>query len=106
MNATIETLGATSVIGITTGVSMDQVGPKIGELLPDLMAAVGDAAAGPVIARWHCVDGQSAEAEMELAVPVSRAVESASGYTAAELPAGRAVIYWHVGPYEGLAATW
>ena len=112
MDVTIETLETTPVVGITASVRMDQIGPKIGELLPEVMAAAGDAVAGPVIASWHCVgdggdgDGKVPEAEMELAVPVSRVVAPTGRVAAAELPAGRAIVHWHVGPYEGLAATW
>jgi effector-binding domain-containing protein len=85
---------------------MQEIGERIGELMPSIMAVARDAVAGPVFARWHGWDVETGEGDMELGVPVSRAVEGAGDVAAAELPSGRAVVYWHHGSYEGLAASW
>ena len=106
MDATIEELAAVPVVSTTKRVRMDEIGERIGEMIPAIMQCAGPQIAGPVLARWRNFDAQSGVSDMEVAVPVRAPVATADPVVAAELPAGRAVVTWHVGPYDGLAATW
>jgi hypothetical protein len=114
MDATIEVIAAVPIVGITERVRMDEIGAKVDELLPELMAVAGPSIAGPVIARWRAFDAAAGEIDMELAAPVRTAVSLTGGsiggstgrVVASELPGGRAIVKWHVGSYDGLAATW
>ena len=106
MDATIETLEAVPVMGITEHVKMAEIGLRIGALMPEIMAVAGPAMAGPVVARYRSFDAETGESDMELAVPVRSAMEAQGRVTPAELPAARAAVIWHVGPYDTLVATW
>jgi hypothetical protein len=55
---------------------------------------------GPPFIRYLVVDGEGQPREFELGAPVTEPTESASGVTAAELPAGLYVTVLHVGPYS------
>ena len=106
MDATIETLEPVPVMGVTQRVRMDEIGLRIDEMMPDLMAAAGPSMAGPVLARYRNFDAHTGESDLELAVPVRAPMEARGGVLPSELPGGRAVIRWHVGPYDDLSATW
>jgi effector-binding domain-containing protein len=106
MDATIETLEATPVMGITEHVRMAEIGLRIGEMMPEIMAVAGPSMAGPVLARYSCFDAETGESDMQLAVPVSAPMEAQGRVAPSELPAGRAVTTWHVGPYDSLVETW
>ncbi len=104
MDATIETLDAQPILGIRVTVKMADIGLMISELMPELMVVVRDRAAGAPVARWHSWEAD--QGEMELAVPLAAAAEGEGRVAPAELPGGRAVVAWHIGSYESLAATW
>ena len=75
MEPTIETLESRIAVSTRCPVKMQEIGEKIGQLMPSIMAVAQDAVAGPVFARWHGWDVETGEGDMELGVPVSRAVE-------------------------------
>lgn len=102
----IETLDARPCVSTRETVQMQEIGNKVSELLPAVMAVARDAVAGPVYARWHGWDVASGQGDMELGVPVSRSVEPAGDVVPTELPAGRAVVHWHIGPYDDLVSSW
>jgi effector-binding domain-containing protein len=104
MEIEIRSLEPQRVMGIRTPVKLAEIGPTIGRLMPELAGAVGEAMAGPPLARWHAWEGEGGE--MELAVPVRGDVAETDRVRASELPGGRAVVHRHVGPYDGLHATW
>ena len=106
MEPQIETLDAKHCVGVRTPVRQQEIGERIGALLPAVMAVAGDAIAGPPFARWLEWDAAANSGLMELGVPVARPVAGRDDVAAGELSAGRAVVHWHVGPYDGLAKSW
>lgn len=106
MQPEIETLEARPCVGVTTQLRMQEIGDRIGELMPTVMAAAGGAVAGPPFARWHDWNPEEGTGVMELGVPVATPVEPEGDAAAGELPAGRAVVYWHVGSYDDLIHSW
>ena len=106
MDCTIETLVERPALGIRPSkrVGIQDIGPKIGELMPVLMAVAGPHVAGPPLSRWLTWEDDAGE--MELAVPVGQAVEGKGDVKPTTLPGGRAAVCVHVGPYERLKETW
>lgn len=104
MSFTIENIPSQPVVGIRSMTKMEEIGDRIGELMPELMAHVGDRMAGPPIARWHTWEDDAGE--MEVAVPVREPMEGTDRIQPSELPAGRAAVAMHVGPYDTLKDTW
>ena len=104
MDIAVETIGAVPVLGILEEVAAAAIGEAIGRLMPELMAAAGDRAAGPPLARWHA--WQDDRGTMELAVPVRGGAKGSGRVEKGTLPGGRAVVATHVGPYTGLADAW
>lgn len=104
MEPTIETLPERPALGIRRRVAISEIGDRIGELMPRLMAVAGPHCAGPVLARWHGWTGE--EGEMELAVPVRAPVDGQGEVQPSTLPGGRAAVWTHVGSYDGLKASW
>jgi len=102
----IETLEPRPCVGVTTQIQLREIGDRIGELMPVVMAAAGGAVAGPPYARWLAWDAEGGTGTMELGVPTAGPVSPEGDAAAGELPGGRAVVCWHVGPYDGLANTW
>ena len=104
MDATFETLAPRHVLGIRSFVLQSEIGQRIGEQLPELMAAAGDRAAGPPLCRWFGWEGD--RGEMELAVAVEGPVPGSGRVKPSRLPGGPALVVEHRGPYDGLADTW
>lgn len=74
-------------------------------LLPETMQHVlstGVAMDGPPLVRYH---DWSDPVDLEAGIPVASAIEPKGRVKATLLPAGDAVIAWHVGPYEKLGET-
>ena len=72
--------------------------------MPELGAYVGDRMAGAPLARYHTWEDDAGE--MEVAIPVKEPVEGTDRIQASELPAGRAAVAMHIGPYDNLKETW
>jgi effector-binding domain-containing protein len=89
-------------------VAGDQVGPRLGVLLPKAYAAAGDKAAGAPFAIWHCATGTPTGAmfDMEAGTPVSEPVEGNGEARASSLPGGKLLQVTHTGPYEGLTEAY
>ncbi len=104
MSFTIENITAQPVVGIRMHTKLEEIGDRIGELMPEIGAFVGDRMAGPPLARWHTWEDDAGE--MEVAVPVTEPIEGTGRIQASELPAGRAAVAMHVGPYDTVADTW
>lgn len=100
----VEHLEAQPALGIRVRTRIEEIGDRIGAVLPRLMEVAGEHAAGPVLARWHSWEGDTGE--MEVAVPVAPGAQGAGDVVLSQLPAGRAVVTWHVGSYDGLKDAW
>lgn len=74
------------------------------EALAEAVGAAGERMSGPPFVRYLSMDGD--EWEIAAGVPVSEAVEPAGRVEMDELPGGRAVSAWHVGPYDRMKTTY
>lgn len=73
----------------------------------DVMAAVvaqGLAVTGEPFAAYHGMPGETVD--VEAGMPVDGVLADADDIRSSTLPACRAAIAMHVGPFEGLADTW
>jgi effector-binding domain-containing protein len=68
------------------------------------LGAQGIKPASPPFARFH--GGKPGDWDMEAGVCVPAPIAGDGRVTAGELPEGRAVVAWHVGPFDGLPAAW
>lgn len=68
------------------------------------LAAHGIEPASPPFARFH--GGRPGDWDMEAGVGVPAPIAAAGRITAGVLPAVRASVRWHVGPYDQVPATW
>ena len=104
MNFTIENISSRPIVGIRAQTTMEEIGDNIRKLMPELGAFVGDRIAGPPLARWHSWEDNAGE--MEVAVPVREPMEGTDRIRPSELPAGRAAVAMHIGPFDTVADTW
>lgn len=104
MEPTFETLEERPALGIRTEVKVSEIGDRIGELVPRLMAVAGPHCAGCVLSRYHAWNEDGGT--MEVAVPVRSAVEGSGEVEASTLPGGRAAVFVHRGSYDGLKDAW
>jgi effector-binding domain-containing protein len=97
---------AQPVASIRVKCKSKDIGPTLGILLPEVMAhlnSIGAKVAGAPFSRYHAWEGD--EVDLEAGIPVQAKVAPKGRVGASELPAGKAVTVWHVGPYEGLGAA-
>ncbi len=59
---------------------------------------------GPPLAIYHEIAGE--ETDVEIGVPLARALEPSGRILAGELPAGEEAYSLHVGPYDGIVETY
>jgi len=74
--------------------------------LPEVMAhinAVGGKMAGAPYSRYHAITADSID--LEAGIPISKPIEERGRVKSGELPGGRTVTGWHIGPYEQLKAA-
>lgn len=73
------------------------------------VSAAGSGIAGPPFARYHRIEGAPGRFEVEAGFPVTQPVAPAGlpgDVLASDLPAGRAAVTVHVGPYEAMAPAY
>ena len=86
---------------------VDDVGRALGDILPALfghLASQGVKPTYPPFARFH--GGKPGDWDMEAGLGVPAPIADAGRVKASTLPAGRAAVAWHVGPYDGLPDAW
>jgi DNA-binding transcriptional MerR regulator len=83
----------------------DVLGPAFAELYAQL-GAQGVAAAGPAGSRYLSDDGDAAELEVELFVPVGRRPRPGGRVTAGELPGCLLAATVHEGGYDGIGSAY
>lgn len=104
MDIRIEEIDAQPVAGIRTHTLQTEIGDKVGALLGEIMPQVGPNMAGAPLAVYHTWEGDGGE--MEVAVPVQPGAKFEGRIEGHELPAGRAVVLTHIGPYDKLQESW
>jgi effector-binding domain-containing protein len=97
---------AQPVASIRMKVKAAEISSQLAVMLPEVMAhlnAVGAKMAGAPFSRYHTFDGD--EIDLEAGIPVLAAFEAKGRVKNGELPGGKVVTCWHVGPYEKLEAA-
>ncbi len=95
-----------AVASIRTKCTMSEMGPTIAALYPEVMAhlnATGVGITGTPFLRYHVVNGD--ELDVEAGMPVAKRIVEEGRVKNSELPGGKVVVAWHVGPYEKLPAA-
>lgn len=83
-----------------------EIGATLAVLLPEIGATLGAGGfkmAGPPFARYHTYS--DTEVDIEAGIPVSKPIAEKGRVKNSELPAGKAVTVWHIGPYDKLSAA-
>jgi AraC family transcriptional regulator len=96
---------AETVMAIRREMRADEVGQAMAECLPGVFAHVmkqGGAPARRPYMRYHRFGER---VDLECGIPVQVPLAEADGVRAGEIPAGRYARGWHMGPFEGLAAS-
>jgi effector-binding domain-containing protein len=86
---------------------VDDVGRVLGDILPAIfghLGALGITPTSPPFARFH--GGTAGDWDLEAGVGVPAPIAGSGRITASELPAVRAAVTWHVGPYDTLPDAW
>ena len=100
-------LEAQPIVGIRSTAPMSELGNVMGELFGEVHGYVqgnGGEIAGMPLAIYHSPPGETID--FECAIPVASPMAGAGRVQAGELPAGTAATVTHLGPYDGLGATW
>ncbi len=97
---------AVLVASIRVKCKPSEISATLGILLPEVMALImasGAKMAGPPFSRYHAWN--DAEIDLEAGIPVLAKVEAKGRVVNSELPGGRLVTCWHIGPYEKLTGA-
>lgn len=97
---------AQPVASIRVQVKPTKVAEELAIVLPEVMThlnAIGAKMAGAPFARFHARSAD--EIDLEAGIPVQAPITEKGRVKNGQLPAGKVVMCWHVGPYEGLAAA-
>ena len=97
---------AQPVATIRTKCKPGEISATLAVILPEIgatLAAGGIKMSGPPFARYHAFS--DTEVDIEAGIPVSKPITEKGRVKNSELPAGRAVTVWHIGPYEQLSAA-
>lgn len=99
---------AQSYAAISMRVTMDTLSGAVDQAFPELFGWLAEhaaAPAGPPLIRYLVAD-MAAGLQIDLGVPVGTEIGGSDRIRSGILPAGRYVVLRHVGPYDGLIATW
>jgi effector-binding domain-containing protein len=91
---------------IRTKCKFDEVSKTLASVLPEVMqhiTASGGKLMGPPFTIYHSFGPD--EIDLEAGMPVQNVIAAAGRVKNSELPAGRTVTVWHVGPYDKLGAA-
>lgn len=94
------------VASIRVRIKPTKVAEELAILLPEVMThlnATGAKVAGAPFARFHARSAD--EIDLEAGIPVQTPITEKGRVKNSQLPAGKVVMCWHVGAYEGLAAA-
>jgi effector-binding domain-containing protein len=97
----IKDLPAQAVLTIRRTTTPGRMSEAFDEIYPQVAAYAaerGAKPAGPPFALYHAYGDE--EVDLEAGIPVETAVEGSDRIISRELPAGRAAVAWHVGPYD------
>lgn len=101
----VESLAERHIAAIRLTCKQADLQKTLAVLFPEVIEHVmssGAEMAGPPLVRYYSF---GEEIDLEAALPVRAPIEPAGRVKPATLPAGEAVIAWHVGPYDRLGET-
>jgi effector-binding domain-containing protein len=97
---------ALPVASIRVKIKPADISAQLAIMLPEVWArirATGAKEAGPPFSRYHSIS--DTEIDIEAGIPVKKPFEEKGRVKNSELPAGKAVTCWHIGPYEKLTVA-
>lgn len=97
---------AQPVASIRMKIKASEISAQLGVILPEVatqLTALGAKMAGPPFSRYHSWTGD--EVDIEAGIPVQKPIEATGRVKNSELPAGKLVTCWHIGPYEKLTVA-
>ena len=83
-----------------------EIGKELRSILPAIaqyLAATGTPSAGQPFTRYHAFE--DGEVDLEAGIPVVRAIKPKGRIKPGKLPALKAAMTWHIGPYEKLQSS-
>ena len=95
---------AQPVASIRVKCKPSEISATLAEVYPEILAHLSSSGvkmAGVPFSRYH--DMGNDEIDLEAGIPVANPIAEKGRVKNGELPAGKAVMTWHVGPYERLA---
>lgn len=101
----IETLSPRSIASIRVQFPKEELQRQLSIILPETLRTVtasGSTVTGPPMVRYHTFGD---EIDLEAAMPIATPIEPSGRVKPEELPGGRCLIAWHIGPYEELEKT-
>lgn len=103
----IEEMAAQPISAIRLTTSQEAVGEALGEALPEVWGVLesqGITPAGPPIVRYYSFDNDTLE--LDAGMPTVEPAPAHGRVQPAMLPAGRAAVGDHIGPYDTLRETY
>jgi len=104
----LETLEPQYVATIRVTIPADKVSETLAKILPEVggaLAQLGVQPSGPPFSRFHRIDREKNEIDLEAGIAVRGAFQSRGRVKSGELPGGRVAVTWHVGPYHELSKS-
>jgi effector-binding domain-containing protein len=94
---------AQNVASIRVKCKSEDISATLSVIFPEIMSHLnseGVRITGVPFTRYHAIDGE--QIDLEAGMPVAKPIEEKGRIKNSELPGGRTVLAWHVGPYEKL----
>ncbi len=91
------------VASIRTKIAPDQITATLSVAFPEVLAhlnALGVRTTGAPFTRYHAFGADTVD--LEIGIPVAAPFEAKGRVVNSELPAGKTIVVWHLGPYDKL----
>lgn len=100
-------LGTRPTLVAEATLTVPEIGPWLGKVYGGLaahLAQLGESPVGPPFARYHRLEG--GRFRVEAGFPVAAHLPTSDGTRGASLPGGRVAVITHIGPYDGMEASY
>jgi effector-binding domain-containing protein len=97
---------AQPVASIRTKVKVAEISTQLGIMLPEVgkqLMAAGAKGMGAPFARYHSIE--DGLVDLEAGISVQQPIQEKGRVRNSELPGGKCVSFWHVGPYDKLSGA-
>ncbi len=105
----LQTIEPRTVASIRTVIDKDRISENLAQLLTEVMRVLGEQGvdpAGPPFSRYHRIDNEKNEIDIEAGIPVRAPLKASGRVEPGELPGGKVALTWHVGPYTELPRSY